>query len=128
MVKGTFAVETEIDACDRKLVEAAITSAAIRFSELAHQETLAAAVEYVSDLKFSHQWRTSLATILGAASVVLMRGKFGANRLERTLLTDIRDEAVHLSQLLTNAFPTSRATVHETWQIDSTTKQRSPKR
>jgi K+-sensing histidine kinase KdpD len=109
-------------------VEAAITSAAIRFSELAHQETLAAAVEYVSDLKFSHQWRTSLATILGAASVVLMRGKFGANRLERTLLTDIRDEAVHLSQLLTNAFPTSRATVHETWQIDSTTKQRSPKR
>jgi two-component system sensor histidine kinase KdpD len=128
MVKGTFAVETEIDACDRKLVEAAITSAAIRFSELAHQETLAAAAEYVSDLKFSHQWRTSLATILGAASVVLMRGKFGANRLERTLLTDIRDEAVHLSQLLTNAFPTSRATVHETWQIDSTTKQRSPKR
>jgi hypothetical protein len=30
------------------------------------------------------------------------------------LLTDIRDEAVHLSQLLTTVFPASRATVHET--------------
>lgn len=114
MVKGTLAVETEIDACDRKLVEAAITSAAIRFSELAHQEMLAAAADCVSDLKFSHQWRTSLATILGGASVMLMRGKFGANRLERTLLTDIRDEAAQLSRLLTNAFPAARATAHET--------------
>jgi two-component system sensor histidine kinase KdpD len=128
IIKGTFAVETEIDACDRKLVEAAITSAAIRFSELTHRETLAAAANYVSDIKFSHQWRTSLATILGAASVLLMCGKTGANRLERTLLTDIRDEAVHLSQLLTNAFPASCATAHETRQIDSTTKQWSPKR
>jgi len=114
IVKGTFAVETEIDACDGELVEAAITSAAIRFSELAHQETLAAAANYVSDLKFSHQWRTSLAMILGAASVMLMRGKFGTNRLERALLTDIRDEAAHLGQLLTNVFPASCATVHET--------------
>jgi K+-sensing histidine kinase KdpD len=114
IVKGTFAVETEIDACDRKFVEAAITSAAIRFSELSRRETPAAAADYVSDPEFSHQWRTSLTTILGAASVLLMRGKFGANHLELTLLTDIRDEAVHLSQLLTNAFPASRATVHET--------------
>jgi two-component system, OmpR family, sensor histidine kinase KdpD len=115
IVNGTFAVETEIDACDRKLVEAAITSAAIRFSELTHRETLAAAADYVSDPKFSHQWRTSLATILGAAGVLLMRGKSGANRLERTLLTDIRDEAVSLGQLLTNAFPASRAAGPETW-------------
>jgi two-component system, OmpR family, sensor histidine kinase KdpD len=110
MVKGTFAVEAETDACDRKLVEAAIAGAAIRFSELAHRETLAAAAEHVSDLEFSYQWRTSLTTILGAAGVLLMRGKPGANRLERTLLTDIRDEAVQLSQLLTSALPASRAT------------------
>ena len=107
IVKGTFAVETEIDACDRKLVEAAITSAEIRFSELTHRETLAAAADYVSDPKFSHQWRTSLATILGAASVLLMRGKFGANRLDRTLVTDVRDEAANLSQLLTSILPAS---------------------
>jgi two-component system, OmpR family, sensor histidine kinase KdpD len=112
-VLGTFAVETEMDACDRKFVEAAITGAVIRFSELARQEALVATANCVSDPKFSHQWRTSLATILGAASVVLMRGKFGANRLERTLLADIRDEAMRLSQLLTEAFPTSRATVQE---------------
>ena len=113
IVKGTFAVETEIDACDGKLVEAAITSAAIRFSELTHQETLTVSAECVSDRKFSYQWRTSLTTILGAASVVLMRGEFGANRLDRTLLTDIRDEAMRLNQLLANAFPDSRATVRE---------------
>ena len=114
IVRGTFAVETEIEACDRKFVEAAITRAAISFSELSHRETLAAAADYISDPKFSHQWRTSLTTILGAASVLLIRGKFGANHLDRILLTDIRDEAVHLSQLLTNAFPASRVTVHET--------------
>ena len=114
MVKGTLVVEAELDTCDRKLVEAAITSAAVRFSELAHQETLAAAADYVSDLKFSHQWRTSLTTILGATSVVLMRGKFGANHVERTLLGDIRDEAMRLSELLANIFPVSRATGHET--------------
>jgi two-component system, OmpR family, sensor histidine kinase KdpD len=107
IMKGTLAVEIEIDACDRKLVEVAITSAAIRFSELTYREKLAAAADYVSDPKFSHQWRTSLTTILGAASVVLMRCKLGANHLDRTLLTDIRDEAAHLSQLLTNAFPAS---------------------
>jgi K+-sensing histidine kinase KdpD len=128
IIKGTFVVETEIDARDRKLVEAAITSAAIRFSELTHRETLAAAANHVSDIKFSHQWRTSLAIILGAASVLLMRGKLGANRLERTLLADIGDEAAHLSQLLTSAFPASREIVHETRQIDSTTKQWSQKR
>jgi K+-sensing histidine kinase KdpD len=110
MVQGTFAVETETDACDRTLVEAAIANAAIRFSELAYRETRAAAADRVSDLEFSYQWRTSLTTILGAAGVLLMRGKVGANRLERTLLTDIRDEAVQLSQLLTSAFPASRAT------------------
>jgi len=126
IIKGTLAVETEIDSCDRKLVEAAITSAAIRFSELTNREALDAAANYVSDLKFSHHWRTSLATILGAASVLLMHGKFGANRLDRTLLADIRDEAVHLSQLLTSAFPASRAT--EARQFDSTTEQWSPKR
>jgi K+-sensing histidine kinase KdpD len=113
IVKGTFAVETEIDGCDRNLLEIAIASAAVRFSELAHQEALAAAADHISDLKFSYQWRTSLTTILGAASVLLMRGKFGASRLDRTLLADIRDEAVQLTQLFTNAFPASRATVHD---------------
>jgi K+-sensing histidine kinase KdpD len=114
IVKGTFAVETEIDGCDRNLVEVAIASAAVRFSELVHQEALAAAADHVSDLKFSGQWRTSLTTILGAASVLLMRGKFSASRLDRTLLADIRDEAVNLSQLLTDAFPASRATEQDT--------------
>lgn len=112
-IKGTFAIETEIDACDQKLVEAAIASAAVRFSELAHREALAAAADYVSDFKFSRQWRTSLTTILGAASVLLMRNKVGTNRFERTLLSDIRDEAVYLGQLLTNASSASHATVHE---------------
>ena len=95
-------------------MEVAIASAAVRFSELAHQEALAAAADHVSDLKFSYQWRTSLTTILGAAGVLLMRGKFGASRLDRTLLADIRDEAVQLSQLLTDAFPASHATVEDT--------------
>ena len=90
-----------------------VASAAVRFSEVAHQEALAAAADHVSDLKFSYQWRTSLTTILGAASVLLMRGKSGSSRLDRTLLADIRDEAVQLSQLLTDAFPASRATVHD---------------
>jgi K+-sensing histidine kinase KdpD len=79
-----------------------------------HREALAAAADRASDLKFSYQWRTSLTTILGAASVLLMRGKLDGNRLDRTLLADIRDEAVQLSQLLTDAFPVSRATMHET--------------
>ena len=70
-IKGAFAVETEIDACDQKLVEAAIASAAVRFSELAHREALTAAADYVSDPKFSQQWRTSLTIILGAADVFL---------------------------------------------------------
>ena len=106
-IKGTFAVETEIDACDQKLVEAVIASAAVRFSELAHREALAAAADYVLDLKFSRQWRTSLTIILGAADVLLMRSKIDTNGFERTLLSDIRDEAVSLAQLLTNASPTS---------------------
>jgi K+-sensing histidine kinase KdpD len=105
-LRATKGVATEIN----PQLEAAIASAATRFSELAHQETLAAAADHVSDPEFSYQWRTSLTTILGAAGVLLMRGKPGANRLERTLLTDIRDEAVQLGQLLTNALPASRAT------------------
>jgi K+-sensing histidine kinase KdpD len=103
--------QADIDARGRELVEAAVTAAAISFSELAQQEAIAAAADRVSDPQFSRQWRSSLTTILGAASVVLMRDKFGANRLERTLLTDIRDEAMRLSQLLTEAFPAPRATV-----------------
>lgn len=113
IVRGIFAVETEIEGCDRNFVEVAIASAAVRFCELAHQEALAAAAEHVSDLKFSYQWRTSLTTILGAAGVLLMRGKFGASRLDRTLLADIRDEAAQLSRLLTDAFPASHATAHD---------------
>jgi K+-sensing histidine kinase KdpD len=106
---GVSKSPTEIDTCDHKLVEAAIASAAIRFSDPAHQGTPAVAVDHVSDAEFSYRWRTSLTTILGAAGVLLMRGKPGANRLERTLLTDIRDEAVQLGQLLTSASPASRA-------------------
>jgi K+-sensing histidine kinase KdpD len=102
-IKGTLAVEIEIDACDEKLVEATIARAAVRFSELAHREALAAAADYVSNLKFSQQWRTSLTIILGAADVLLMRSKIRVNGFERTLLGDIRDEAVRLGQLLTNA-------------------------
>jgi K+-sensing histidine kinase KdpD len=113
IVRGIFAVETEIEGCDCNLVEVAIASAAVRFSELAHREALAAAADQISGLTFSYQWRTSLTTILGAAGVLLMRGKFGASRLDRTLLADIRDEAVQLSQLLTDAFPAARATVHD---------------
>ena len=113
IVRGIFAVETEIEGCDRNLVEVAIASAAVRFSELARQEAVAAAADHVSDLKFSYQWRTSLTTILGAAGVLLMRGKFGASRFDRTLLADIRDEAVQLSQLLSDAFPASRAIVQD---------------
>jgi K+-sensing histidine kinase KdpD len=82
-------------------------------SELADRETLAAAADYAFDPRFSYQWRTSLTTILGAAGVLLMRRKSSANRLDRALLTDIRDEALSLSQLLTNAFPASRATRQE---------------
>jgi two-component system, OmpR family, sensor histidine kinase KdpD len=110
IVKGTFAVEIEVDACDGNLVEAAIGGAAIRFSELTRQET----ADDVSGLKFSHQWRTSLTIILGAAGVLLMRGKFGANRLDRNLLADIKDEAMQLSQFLTDVFPASRASACET--------------
>ena len=79
-----------------------------------HREALAAAADHASDLKFSYQWRTSLTTILGAASVLLMRCKLDGNRLDRTLLADIRDEAVQLSQLLTDAFPGSHATAEDT--------------
>ena len=81
--------------------------------ELADRETPAAAADHACDPRFSYEWRTSLTTILGAAGVLLMRGK-GANRLDRTLLTDIRDEAVSLSQLLANACPASRAVESET--------------
>ena len=83
-------------------------------SELADRQTIAAAADYALDPRFTYQWRTSLTTILGAAGVLLMRGKSGANRLDRALLTDIRDEARSLSQLLTDAFPVSSATGHET--------------
>ena len=83
-------------------------------SELADRQTIAAEADYALDPRFTYQWRTSLTTILGAAGVLLMRGKSGANRLDRALLTDIRDEARSLSQLLTDAFPVSSATGHET--------------
>ena len=86
----------------------------LELSELAQTEMPAAVADAASDPEFSYRWRTSLTTILGAAGVLLMRGKPGANRLEQTLLADIRDEAVSLGQLLTNAFPTPSATGHAT--------------
>ena len=77
-------------------------------SEPADGETPAAAADGTCDPRFTYEWRTSLTTILGAAGVLLMRRK-SANRLDRALLSDIRDEAVSLSRLLTDAFPPPRA-------------------
>jgi two-component system, OmpR family, sensor histidine kinase KdpD len=111
-IHGTLAVETESDGRDRRIVEAAITGAAMRFSDLARRETLTAAAGYFLDAEFSHRWRSPLTTILGAASVLQMRAQADATRVEPTLLADIRDEAVHLGRLLRNAFSTLRATVH----------------
>jgi K+-sensing histidine kinase KdpD len=113
VIQGTLVVAVEIDTSDRELVEAAVATTAIRCCELAHNESLAAAAKYVSDARFSYQWRTSLTTISGAASVLLMYGK---NRPceERELLSDIRDEAMHVGQLLTDASCTSRAVIRET--------------
>jgi hypothetical protein len=48
----------------------------------------------------------------GASDVLLMRRK-NHNRVERNLLTDIRDEAAHLAQLLTDATSASGASVNE---------------
>jgi two-component system sensor histidine kinase KdpD len=111
-IHGTLAVETERDANDRRIIEAAITGAAMRFSDLAHGETLTAAADHFSGAEFSHRWRSSLTTILGAASVLQMRAQPEATRGEHTLLGDIVDEAAHLSRLLRNAFSALRATVH----------------
>jgi hypothetical protein len=83
-------------------------------SELADRQTIVVAADDTSDPRFTYQWRTSLTTIRGAAGVLLMRGKSGTNCLDRALLTDIQDEARSLSQLLTDAFPVSSATGHET--------------
>jgi K+-sensing histidine kinase KdpD len=77
-------------------------------SEPVDLETPAAATDHACDPRFAYQWRTSLTTIRGAAGVLLMRRK-RANHLDRALLTDISDEAVSLSQLLTDAFPASRS-------------------
>lgn len=106
-IRGTLIIETEVDAYDRTLVEAAITKAATRFSELARRESLMAVAGGISDPRFSSQWRTSLTTILGAASVLQMDTKIVDTQVGRTLLKDIRDEAAHLSSLLTNAFSVS---------------------
>jgi K+-sensing histidine kinase KdpD len=106
-IRGTLIIETEVDACDRKLIEAVIAKAATRFSELARRESLMAVAGGISDPRFSSQWRTSLTTILGAASVLQMDTKIVDTQVGRTLLKDIRDEAVHLSSLLTNAFSVS---------------------
>jgi K+-sensing histidine kinase KdpD len=112
VIRGTLAVVADIDVCDRKLVEAAMVRAASRYAELARQESLATTASYVSDIKFSNQWRTSLTTILGASDVLLMRRKnHNGNRVERNLLADIRDEAAHLGQLLADATSASGASV-----------------
>jgi K+-sensing histidine kinase KdpD len=108
-IRGVLAVETDTAVCDPRLVEAAIARAAARFSDLARREAEIAAAQDVADFKFSQQWRNSLTIVLGAASVLLMRPGISANRLERTLLVDIRDEATRLCQLLTSTFSTTRA-------------------
>jgi K+-sensing histidine kinase KdpD len=91
----------------------AVGAPLLELSEPADRETPATAVDFARDPQFSYQWRTSLTTILGAAGVLLMRDK-GGNRRDRALLADIRDEAVSLSQLLTDAFPASRASRRQT--------------
>lgn len=74
----------------------------------------AAVIEYVPVVRFSCQWRTSLTTITGAASVLLMRAESRTSRLERDLLSDISDEAMHLGRLLTDASFVSCAVVRDT--------------
>ena len=111
-IHGILAVETESDVIDRRIIEAAIVGAAMRFSDLARGEALTAAADYFSNAEFSHRWRTSLTTILGAASVLQMRAQADATRVEHTLLADIIDEAAHLSRLLRNAFSALRTTIH----------------
>jgi K+-sensing histidine kinase KdpD len=113
---GSALVITNLRQANRGMREpaSALDTRLPELSELADRQTIAAAADYASDPRFTYQWRTSLTTILGAAGVLLMRGKSGANRLDRALLTDIRDEARSLSQLLTDAFPVSSATGHET--------------
>jgi two-component system sensor histidine kinase KdpD len=114
-IHGTLVVETGSDANDRRLFEAAITGAATRFSDLARRETLTATAGYLLDAEFSQRWGTPLTTILGAAGVLQMRAQADeTNRVERTLLADIRDEAVQLGRLLRNTFSALRATVHGT--------------
>lgn len=113
-IQGTLVVAVEIDACDRELVEAAVATAAIRCCELAHRESLLVVAERVSDLQFSQQWRTCLTTISGAAEVLLMGSKNNIKRVERNLLSDIRDEAIHLGQLLTDATSASSGAIGET--------------
>jgi K+-sensing histidine kinase KdpD len=107
VIRGTLVVETDIDACDRKLAEAALAKAAHQFCELARRESLVAVAEGVADPGFCGQWRTSLTTILGAASVLLMDTKIVDSPIGRALLTDIKEEAVNLSSLLGNAFSVS---------------------
>lgn len=109
-IHGILALEIEGDANDRAFVEAAITGAAMRFSDLARRETLAGAAKYVLGEEFTHRWRTHLTTILGAASVLQLRAH-AADQVEHTLFEDIRDEAVRLSRLLRNTFSALRATV-----------------
>jgi two-component system sensor histidine kinase KdpD len=109
-IHGILALEIEGDAHDRTFVEAAITGAAMRFSDLARQETLAGAAKYVLGAEFTHRWRTHLTTVLGAASVLQLRAH-AADQVEYTLFEDIRDEAVRLGRLLRNTFSALRATV-----------------
>jgi two-component system, OmpR family, sensor histidine kinase KdpD len=111
-IHGTLAVEIASGCNDRRIAEAALTAAAMRFSDLARRETLSAAAGYFSDAEFSNRWGSQLTTIVGAASVLQMRAQADAARVEHTLLADIRDEAVHLGRLLKNAFSALRATVH----------------
>ncbi|MGA8900713.1 hypothetical protein [Bradyrhizobium sp.] len=66
-----------------------------------------AIAEGVSDPGFRGQWRTSLTTILGAAGVLLMNTQIAGSPIGRTLLADIKEEAVHPSSPLGNAFSVS---------------------
>jgi K+-sensing histidine kinase KdpD len=106
-IHGTLVVETGIDACDRKLTEAALEKAAIRFCELARSRSLMAKAESLSDSGLGRQWRTSLTIILGAVGVLQMDTEIADSHIGRILLADIEEEAVHLSSLLGDAFSVS---------------------
>ena len=74
-------------------------------------EALVTCGEHLSDASFTHELRTSLTTILGAASVLEASSQTRTFPIEKTLVKDIKDEALHLDHLLRKALCALRVTV-----------------